>query len=152
MRVTTDKELSTLEKHEVKTVWKEKAQWRRENRRWLRYSGFIALTVMNRLEEKKLSQRELAERMKCSPQYVSKLLKGSENLTLDTISKLEECLDLDLLRTALSPVDEHGHNQTIFTSSPNRNSLPEATSTNAYCIVSQPDTTLSDDSKKLDIS
>lgn len=108
MRVTTDKELSTLEKHEVKTVWKEKAQWRRENRRWLRYSGFIALTVMNRLEEKKLSQRELAERMKCSPQYVSKLLKGSENLTLDTISKLEECLDLDLLRTALSPVDEHG--------------------------------------------
>ena len=108
MRVTTDKELSTLEKHEVKTGWKEKAQWRRENRRWLRYSGFIALTVMNRLEEKKLSQRELAERMKCSPQYVSKLLKGSENLTLDTISKLEECLDLDLLRTALSPVDEHG--------------------------------------------
>lgn len=108
MRVTTDKELSTLEKHEVKTGWKEKAQWRRENRRWLRYSGFIALTVMNRLEEKKLSQRELAERMKCSPQYVSKLLKGSENLTLDTISKLEECLDLDLLRTALSPVDEQG--------------------------------------------
>ena len=108
MRVPTDKELSTLEKHEVKTGWKEKAQWRRENRRWLRYSGFIALTVMNRLEEKKLSQRELAERMKCSPQYVSKLLKGSENLTLDTISKLEECLDLDLLRTALSPVDEQG--------------------------------------------
>lgn len=108
MRVTTDKELSTLEKHEVKTGWKDKAQWRRENRRWLRYSGFIALAVMNRLEEKKLSQRELAERMKCSPQYVSKLLKGSENLTLDTISKLEECLDLDLLRTALSPVDEHG--------------------------------------------
>jgi ribosome-binding protein aMBF1 (putative translation factor) len=107
MRVSTDKEFSILEKHEVKTGWKEKAQWRRENRRWLRYSGFIALTVMNRLEEKKLSQKELAERMKCSPQYVSKLLKGSENLTLDTISKLEECLDLDLLRTALSPVDEY---------------------------------------------
>ena len=84
MKKATDKELSVLEKHEVKTDWREKAQWRRENRRWLRYSGFIALTVMHRLEELKMSQKELAEKMNCSPQYVSKLLKGSENLTLDT--------------------------------------------------------------------
>ena len=105
MEVTTDKELSVLEKHEVKTGWKEKAKWRRENRRWLRYSGFIAMSVMNRLDEMGLTQKELAERMACSPQYVSKLLRGSENLTLDTISKLEECLNLDLVRTALSPAD-----------------------------------------------
>ena len=103
MRVTTDKELSVLEQHEVKTGWKEKAQWRRENRRWLRYSGFIAISVMNRLDELGLTQKELAERMACSPQYVSKLLRGSENLTLDTISKLEECLGIDLIRSALSP-------------------------------------------------
>ena len=92
-----------LEQHEIKTGWKEKAQWRRENRRWLRYSGFIAMSVMNRLDELGLTQKELAERMACSPQYVSKLLRGSENLTLDTISKLEECLGIDLIRTALSP-------------------------------------------------
>ena len=103
MRVTTDRELSVLEQHEVKTGWKEKAQWRRENRRWLRYSGFIAMSVMNRLDELGLTQKELAERMACSPQYVSKLLRGSENLTLDTISKLEECLGIDLIRIALSP-------------------------------------------------
>ena len=103
MRVTADKELAVLEQHEVKTNWKEKAQWRRENRCWLKYSGFIAMTVMNRLEEQGLSQKDLAERMDCSPQYVSKLLRGSENLTLDTISKLEECLDIDLIQTALSP-------------------------------------------------
>ena len=107
MKKATDKELSVLEKHEVKTDWREKAGWRRENRRWLRYSGFIALTVLHRLEELKMSQKELAERMKCSPQYISKLLKGSENLTLDTISKLEECLDLDLVRGALTYV--HGY-------------------------------------------
>lgn len=106
MRVTVDKELSVLEQHEVKTDWKEKAQWRRENRRWLKYSGFIALKVMNRLDELGLSQKDLAERMACSPQYVSKLLRGSENLTLDTISKLEECLDIDLVRTALTPSED----------------------------------------------
>ena len=104
MKKVIDKELSVLEKHEVRTEWREKAEWRRENGRWLRYSGFIALTVMCRLEELKMSQKELAKKMNCSPQYVSKLLKGSENLTLDTISKLEECLDLDLVRTALTHV------------------------------------------------
>ena len=101
----TDKELAILEQNEVKTKWRENAQWRRENRRWLRYSGFIALTVMNRLDQVGLSQKELAVKMHCSPQYISKLLKGSENLTLETISKLEESLDLDLVKSALSYVD-----------------------------------------------
>lgn len=106
-----DTELSVLEKHEVKTVWREKALWRRENRRWLRYSGHIALTVTHRLEELKMSQKELAEKMNCSPQYVSKLLKGSENLTLDTISKLEECLDLDLVKSAFTHVDGYEYHE-----------------------------------------
>ena len=109
----TDKELSILEGNEVKTKWRENAQWRRENRRWLRYSGFIALTVMNRLDQIGLSQKELAERMHCSPQYISKLLKGSENLTLETISKLEECLDLDLVKSALSYVDGYGMQEPV---------------------------------------
>lgn len=111
MKKATDKELSVLKKHEVNTNWRENAQWRRENRRWLRYSGFIAIMVMHRLEELKMSQKELAEKMKCSPQYVSKLLKGSENLTLDTISKLEECLDLDLVRSALTHVDGYEYHE-----------------------------------------
>jgi transcriptional regulator with XRE-family HTH domain len=105
MKMKSDEELSMLEKLEVKTNWREQAQWRRENRRWLRYSGYIASSVQSRLEELCLNQKELAEKMGCSPQYVSKLLKGSENLTLDTISKLEECLDLDLIRSALSYVN-----------------------------------------------
>lgn len=111
MKIITDKELSVLEKHEVKTDWREKAAWRRENRHWLRYSGFIALKVMHRLEELKMSQKELAVKMNCSPQYVSKLLKGSENLTLDTISKLEECLDLDLVRSTLTHVDGYDYHE-----------------------------------------
>lgn len=111
MKKVTDKELSVLEKHEVKTDWREKAEWRRENRRWLRYSGFIAVTVLHRLEELKMSQKELAEKMNCSPQYISKLLKGLENLTLDTISKLEECLNLDLVRSSLTHVEGYDYHE-----------------------------------------
>lgn len=96
-----------LEKHEVRTGWREQARWRRNNRRWLRYSGYIALAVQKKLEELSLSQKELAERVSCSPQYISKLLKGSENLTLETISKLEEALDLDLVRTAFSSIEDY---------------------------------------------
>ena len=111
MKKAKANELSVLEKHEVKTDWREKAEWRRKNRRWLRYSGYIALTVLQRLEELKMSQKELAEKMNWSPQYVSKLLKGSENLTLDTISKLEECLELDLVRSALTHVDGYEYHE-----------------------------------------
>ena len=114
MKKAIDKELSVLEKHEVKTDWREKAEWRRENRRWLRYSGFIAVTVLHRLEDLKMSQKELAEKMNCSPQYVSRLLKGSENLTLDTISKLEECLDLDLIRSSLTHVDGYEYHERSY--------------------------------------
>ena len=94
-------ELSILERRSVTTNWREHAQWRRENRHWLRYSGFIALKVMKRIEELGIRQKELAEKLGCSPQYISRLLKGTENLTLETISKLEDCLQMDILHKYL---------------------------------------------------
>ena len=108
---TREEQISVLKKFEVKTDWRQKAEWRRKNRRWLRYSGYIALKVLNRLDEMDISQKELADRMGCSPQYVSKLVKGTENLTLETISKLEECLDLDLVESALTYVGGYAHKE-----------------------------------------
>ena len=105
MKKTHEQELSVLEKYEEKTGWREKAQWRRDNRRWLRYSGFIAVVVLHQLEMRNIRQKDLAEKMGCSPQYISKILKGSENLTLETISRLEDCLDLDLVKSALTYVN-----------------------------------------------
>lgn len=102
-----DKIITLLKKNEVKTGWREKAEWRRANQKWLRYSQFIALKVLNRLDEVGMSQKELSERMKCSQQYVSKLLRGSENLTLETIAKIETALDMDLVHSSLSWV--HGY-------------------------------------------
>lgn len=101
---TREEIISALNEFEVKTPWRQKSEWRRRNHSWLRYSGYIALRVLDRLEELGLNQKELAEKMGCTPQYVSRLVKGSENLTLETISKLEECLDLDLIESALTYV------------------------------------------------
>lgn len=77
--------------------WREVAEERRANQGWLKYSLSIALKMLNKMEQLGLSQQALAERMGCSQQYVSKILKGRENLTLDTLSKIEKALDLSLL-------------------------------------------------------
>ena len=95
-------QLEILSKYEVNTDWREKAIWRRNNRQWLRYSQFIAMMVLKRLGELGYTQKQLAEKLGCSAQYVSKIVKGSENLTLETISKLEQVLDLDILKSSLT--------------------------------------------------
>ena len=75
------------------------------NQHWLRYSQEIALRVVNKMDELGLTQKSLAEKMGCTQQYISLLLKGSENLTLETISKLETALEIDLIASALIRVD-----------------------------------------------
>ncbi|HYX05546.1 MAG TPA: helix-turn-helix transcriptional regulator [Bacteroidales bacterium] len=76
--------------------WLKEAQYRKENRYWLRKSQRIAIRVLTTLRERGMQQKELAERMGVSPQQISKIVKGNENLTLQTISKLEQILGITL--------------------------------------------------------
>jgi plasmid maintenance system antidote protein VapI len=80
-----------------KSGWTEKAHWRAENRGWLSKSGVLAANVLQTLREMNLSQKELANRLKVSPQHINAILKGSENLTLETIDKLENALGISLI-------------------------------------------------------
>ena len=79
---------------------KGRARWRRENREWLRMSQSIALQVLDYLHNAGLTQKELAERMGVSPAYIAKLVKGSENLSLETICKLHDALGIKLVYVA----------------------------------------------------
>lgn len=36
--------------------------------------------------------------MNCSQQYISKILKGKENLSLETISKIEQALSIQIIK------------------------------------------------------
>ena len=100
-----------LEAHKSTTPshWREDAQWRSDNEYWLRYSRYITLQVLRAMDELSVTQVELAKRMGCTQQYVSNLLKGSSNMTLETIARLEKALDLDLVRTALSYVNGYNY-------------------------------------------
>jgi len=53
--------------------------------------------MFDRMEEIGINQRGLAKRMECSQQYISKILKGQENLSIETIYKIEEALEIELL-------------------------------------------------------
>ena len=71
--------------------------FRKEGQVWLRKSRQIALSVLYYLEQKGMNQKDLAEKMGVTPTYVGKLLKGKENLSLETISKIEKAMGVDLV-------------------------------------------------------
>lgn len=70
------------------------------NRKWLKYSQNIALIVLDELDRQNISQKELAAKMGVSPQYINKLVKGKEKLNIETVSKLETALDVNILTIA----------------------------------------------------
>ena len=77
--------------------WREEAEERMENKSWLRYSQMIAMKMLDKMEAIGMTQKILAERMGCSQQYISKILKGRENLSLETLAKIEDALELRLV-------------------------------------------------------
>lgn len=86
-----------IEKREL-PQWRKVAQFRRENKSWLRYSGKIALRILSAIEDyPDMNQKRLAELADVSPQQISKIVKGEENLTLKTIAKLSEILGQELI-------------------------------------------------------
>ena len=48
--------------------------------------------------EKGLKLEELAEKMNCTQQYISKILKGRENLSLEALCKIELALGIRILQ------------------------------------------------------
>lgn len=91
--------IDLLKKHESVSPsrFEENAKWRKENKGWLRYSQMIAMVMLDKMEELGFTQKMLADRMGCSQQYISKILRGSENLSLDTLCKIEEVLNFQII-------------------------------------------------------
>lgn len=84
-----------------KGSWIEKARYRRDNREWLRKSQRIAVRILSVLDKNGMQQKELAKALDVSPQQVSKIVQGKQNLTLKTISKLEAVLDVTLFEVPI---------------------------------------------------
>lgn len=98
MKELTDitERLNKIASAEVST-WQKEATWRQENKEWLMKSAAIAVKIMLSLKSKGWTQVQLAEQLGTSPQHVNKIVKGQENLTLETITKIEACLGVELI-------------------------------------------------------
>lgn len=84
----------------------EQAQYLKDNWGWLKYSYAVAIKMRRRMAELGLTQRMLANELGCTQQHVSVLLAGRANMTLETLSKLESALKIDLLSSILSGYQE----------------------------------------------
>ena len=68
-----------------------------KHRDMLKESFMIGIKVLAKLEELGWSQKDLAEKMKVTPQQINKIVRGKQNLTLDTIIKLQSALHIPIL-------------------------------------------------------
>ncbi|MEL6867975.1 MAG: helix-turn-helix transcriptional regulator [Bacteroidota bacterium] len=84
--------------------WLEEAKERQQNAVWLDWSFRIAIKVLGHLRANHISQKEMAGQLGWSPQYFSRVLKGKENLTLETIGKMQRVVGIPLLEV---PADQH---------------------------------------------
>ena len=93
MNTTTNNTLSMAlmsKEQEVKT--------QQDIKDWTQYSQSIAAIMSKRMAELGLTQRMLAEKMECSQQYISNVLKGEKNMSLETICKIENALGIEIIQ------------------------------------------------------
>jgi transcriptional regulator with XRE-family HTH domain len=79
--------------------WKEKAEARLA-KPWLQeYSDQIARRLSAMIDDKdtELNQTRIAEKAGVTRQYISKVVKGQENLSLETIWKLSKAISFELI-------------------------------------------------------
>ena len=90
-----EKYLAKVSKDETDTV--KRARERIKNREWLKVSQEIALQVLNKLDDLVWTKQDLAEKMVSTEEDVSKIVSGKENLTLETILKLQRILNIRIM-------------------------------------------------------
>ena len=87
-----------MKKETISPVRNKGAQMIQEEKPWFNHSQMIANIMSARMKELGMTQKMLAEKMNCTQQYISKILKGRENLSLEVISKIENALDIHFLQ------------------------------------------------------
>lgn len=78
---------------------KQETGVKQDKKDWAEYSQLIAAAMSKRMTELGLTQQMLAEKMNCTQQYISKVLKGKKNMSLETICKIENALGIEIIRS-----------------------------------------------------
>ncbi len=87
--------LQLVTAEDTKTIAEVKE--RIKNRAMLHESQQIAIKVLMKLDEIGWSQKDLARELSVSPQQITKIVSGKENLTIATQIRLQNILDIPVL-------------------------------------------------------
>ena len=87
--------LSKLHEHQSPTPskWRENAEWRIANKSWLRYSQRIDMMMLDRMEGLGLTKKRLQRKWG----VLNNIYRATENLYIETISKIESALGLKIM-------------------------------------------------------
>jgi len=94
--------------------WHEKANERIANKVWQDKAFDIALRVIRYIRANKISQVRLAEDMGMKAQSLNRILQGRENLTLETICRMEAALGIRLIEVVYSNTEAYEVEANIF--------------------------------------
>lgn len=97
--MTTTKIKERIRKYvsEEPSNWIVQADKYEVDKDWLDKSALIAIKILRTIRSQSLTQKELAESIGVTPQYINKVVKGRENLTLETVCKIERSLGISLI-------------------------------------------------------
>lgn len=84
-------------KDHAESKWKKIAKWNRDHSDALQDYVIIAGRIRQVLKDKNWSQVYLSKKLGVSPQALTRILKGRQNLSLQTIRKIENVLEVRLI-------------------------------------------------------
>ena len=60
------------------------------------------MKIIDYMQEHNLSRADIASRLGCSPQYVSKILSGHTNFSFKSIAEIEKCLNIQIMEASFA--------------------------------------------------
>lgn len=101
MCIREDKRIFNIMKEVAKHG--EAAMPPKESSETYRMLGKIAQSLKDELKSRKLSQKDLAGLLNVSPQQVNKYCMGTENMSIDSIVKVNKALGINLFDCLATP-------------------------------------------------
>lgn len=77
--------------------WIKIAKWNKDHSDALLDFATIAMSIADAIKEKNMKQKDLAVLLEVTPQALTRIMKGRQNLTLQSIRKIENILEIKLI-------------------------------------------------------
>lgn len=79
------------------TSWKQKAQWKRDNRYWTKESAAIAVKLSYYVKSNDLEYTDVAVKLGYPTNTVQRMVKGKYDFRLSEIRHIEDTFNIELI-------------------------------------------------------